>query len=250
MIKKFVSVIIIICTMFALISCGKDESENIVKTDKWNGTYVWTDENTEEFKIIDAKGIDDETVSFSLKSARETVEFEGSFKSASGRYIVVNMGPSCFKISLSTDGTKITVDDMWTDDKTQRTENWTAKYERLPDGEKAPEFGNPIWNGEYFCEELGQTITLYGIKEGFVLLTYDVTGGSEEETLSLKCLEYLEYDKTQAFFTLDERLLILDLVENNTRIKITDVYMNDSENKGISGVYTRKIKEDKNGEQK
>ena len=96
--------------------------------------------------------------------------------------------------------------------------------------------GNPSWNGEYVCRETGLKISVYGIKEGYVLFSYKEIKDGEEIVYNLKCLEP---EATKAVFTQDERLVILDILRKNSKIKVTDLYMNDTENKGISGVYEK-----------
>ncbi len=232
--KAFFLILIVFCSLL-LSSCLNKEVE-IMATHRWNGVYVWQDKETEEFKVLDVEGIDDKNICYTLQSARGTEEFEAPIKSESGRYVVKNLGPKSVKITLSTDAEIVTIDDMWTDKNTRRMENWTGKYYRLPYGETPQNFGNSLWNGEYVCEETGLEISVYGIKEGYVLCTYKTIEDGEEVVKNLKCLEP---DSTKAVFTEGERLVILELIRENSRIKVTDLYMNDSENKGISGVYKK-----------
>lgn len=236
MIKKILSLIIILCTLPALVSCSRAGDDEAVATDRWNGIYVWTDEETEEFKVLDVEGLDDKNIRFTLESVRSTVEFEAPIKSDSGRYVVTNLGQRSVKITLSTDGNTVTIDDMWTDAESSRQENWTGKYQWIGHDETPESFGNPAWNGEYVCKDTGLKISVYGIKEGFVLFSYKVMEEDEEVVYNLRCLEP---EPTKAVFTQDERLVILDIIKNNGKIKVTDLYMNDSENKGISGVYEK-----------
>ncbi len=232
--KSVILMLIVFCSVF-LSSCFKKEVE-IMATHRWNGVYVWTDDETEEFKVLDVEGIDDENIRYTLQSSRGTEEFEAPIKSESGRYVVKNLGPKSVKITLSTDAEIVTIDDMWTDKNSRRMENWTGKYYRLPYGETPPAFGNSLWNGEYVCADTGLEISVYGIKEGYVLCAYKTFEEGEEVIKNLKCLEP---DSTKAVFTEGERLVILELIRKNSRIKVTDLYMNDSENKGISGVYKK-----------
>lgn len=232
--KALFFIFILFCSVF-LSSCFNGDVETVA-THRWDGVYVWQNEETEEFKVLDALGIDDKNIRYTLESSRGTEEFEAPIKSESGRYVVKNLGPRSVKITLSTDKDVITIDDMWTDKETPRTENWTGKYYKLGYGEKPPKFGNSLWNGEYVCAETGLEITVYGVKEGYVLCSYKTTEDDEEIVKNLRCLEP---DSTKAVFTEGERLVILELIRKNSRIKVTDLYMNDSENKGISGVYRK-----------
>ena len=241
MIRKLLAVTIVICICLSAFSCAKIEDVKTTPTDKWTGTYVWSNEKTGEFKVATVYGADEKTVKFSLKSTKGTEEFEGSPKTETGRYIVLNTGPRCFKISLSAKNDKVTLDDMWTDSPGTRSENWTGKYKRLAEGEVTPEFGDPRWNGEYFCEELGQTVSVYGTRENFALLSYTTIEEGETVLHELKCLEP---EASKAIYTEDQRLVIVELLSSNTQIKITDAYMDDSENKGISGVYTIRVEEE------
>lgn len=241
MLRKILTLITVICISLSVLSCSKGQDLQATPTDKWTGTYVWTNEKTGEFKVAVVEGAGDQKVRFSLKSVRATEEFEGLAKSNSGRYVVLNTGPRCFKIGLSAQNDKVTIDDMWTDGGGSRGENWTGKYMKLAEGEMVPEFGDPRWNGEYVCEELGQSVSIYGTRENFVLLSY--TTIEEEETVNheLKCLEP---EPSKAVYTQDQRLVIVEILSSNTQIKITDAYMDDSENKGISGIYTRRAEEE------
>ena len=235
MIKKIIALIIIVLTVTGLTSCFKKRVE-VMTTHRWDGVYVWTDKETEEFKILDVKGVDEKNICYTLQSSRTTEEFTAPIKSESGRYVVSNLGSKSVKITLSTDAEIVTIDDMWTDKEKKRNENWTGKYYRLGYGEKPESFGNPSWNGEYVCEETGLEISVYGIKEGVVLCSYKTYEEGEEVIKNLRCLEP---DSTKAVFTEDQRLVILELMRKNSKIKVTDLYMDDSENKGISGVYKR-----------
>jgi len=257
--KKILAFLMIFFSMFSLTSCFSDADGDVVDTTRWTGTYVWTDEETEEFKVLEAAAVDDDTVNFMLESSRITEEFDADTKSKSGRYIVTNLGPKTVKITISADGETITVDDMWTDDISLRDENWTGKYKRLLPGEEIASFGNKAWNGVYVNPDTELEVSTYGIKEGIVLFSYngleelgeeeedekDKKGKKDEEeepsvpeevTFNFRCLEP---EPKKAVFTQNERLIILELLSNG-RLKVTDLYMNDSANKGISGIYKRK----------
>ena len=171
MIKKLMLGILIIIMSVNCISCSNKEDE-VVETEKWNGVFMWESTETGEFKVLEANAVDDITVGFLLESSRGTEEFEAQTKSKSGRYLVVNLGQKTLKITISTDGETITVDDMWTDDISLREENWTGKYNRLLYGQEIPKFGNKQWNGKYVNDETGLEVSAYGIKEGFVLFIY------------------------------------------------------------------------------
>ncbi len=258
MFKKALSLVLILSMMIILVSCSGDD-EDIFATDQWNGTYVWSDEETEEFKVVEIKGIDEESISFSLRSARTTESFEADAKSDSGRYVVTNLGPKTVKITLSSNGEIVNIDDMWTDDISLRTENWTGKYQRILSGTVPDKFGNSAWNGKYVNEETGLEISATGIKEGLVLVTYKAAPDAQklaelmeleesddsEDISQTDIVDYnfkcLEAEKAKAVYTKDERLIIFELTSKNSKIKVTDIYMNDTENKGISGVYKRKV---------
>lgn len=258
MFKKALSLVLILSMMVILVSCSGDEDDTFA-TDQWNGTYVWSDEETEEFKVVEIKGIDEDSISFSLRSARTTESFEADAKSDSGRYIVSNLGSKTVKITLSSNGEIVNIDDMWTDDISLRTENWTGKYQRILSGTVPDKFGNSTWNGKYVCEETGLEISAAGIKEGLVLITYkgvpdeqklaELKEAEEAEELEnaedIDIVDYkfkcLEAEKGKAVYTRDERLIIFELTSKNTKIKVTDIYMNNTENKGISGIYKRKV---------
>ena len=236
MIKK-ISMLFLICLMaFVFMSCSSDDTGETVNTTRWDGTFMWLNEETEEFKIIEAKAVDETTVGFVLESSRITDEFEAGTKSKSGRYLVTNLGSKTVKITLSSDGDTITVDDMWTDDINLRDENWTGKYRRVLEGETIPEFGDKSWNGKYINNATGLEVSVYGIKDGFALFSYKAEVEGEEVIYSLRCLEP---EAGKAVYTEGERLIILERMTRG-RIKVTDLYMNDSENKGISGVYKKK----------
>ena len=235
MTKKLLLVFMIIIMCVSCVSCSNGEDE-VVETERWTGLFMWENEETGEFKVLEANAVDDITVGFLMESSRGSEEFQAQTKSKSGRYLVVNLGQKTLKITISTDGEVITVDDMWTDDITLREENWTGKYHRLLYGQEVPQFGNKEWNGKYTNAETGLEISTYGIREGFVLFSYKgMNEDWEEETLHFMCLEP---EAKKAVFTKDERLILLE-IQANKRIKVTDLYMNDSENKGISGIYKR-----------
>ena len=234
-IKKIFALIFAFVMPFALLSCSSDESGEPVSTEVWNGTFVWTDEETEEFKVIEAVAADETTVSFVMESSRITAEFEAQTKSKSGRYLVTNLGSKTVKITLSSDRETITVDDMWTDDISLRDENWTGKYQRLMYNETAPAFGDKRWNGKYKNDKTALEVSVYGIKEGFALFSYKEDLYGEEAVHNLRCLEP---EKGKAVYTEDERLIIIERTGSGN-LKVTDLYMNNSENKGISGIYKK-----------
>ena len=234
MIKRIACVFLCLCAAVSFCACSKDDKETI-STDKWNGTYMWVDEETEEFKVVEAIGIDEETVSFCLESSRITEEFEAHIKSASGRYLAENLGARTVKVTLSADLDTVAIDDMWTDDASTREENWSGKYKKVALGEQIPAFGDKLWNGIYTCEETGLTVSLYGIKEGFALFSYTKAEGEEELTYTYRLLEP---EKGKAVYTEGERLIMVERI-SKSRIKVIDLYMQDSENKGISGIYKK-----------
>ena len=239
MIKKLIALMLICLMSFAFFACSDEETGETVSTDAWVGVFMWTDEETEEFKLIEAVAVDDTTVSFVMESSRITAEFEAQAKSSSGRYLVTNLGQKTIKITLSSDKETITVDDMWTDDIKLRDENWTGKYKRVQEGEIIPAFGDKNWNGVYKSEETNHEVSVYGIKEGSVLFCYKAQEDGNEVKYSLKCLEP---ESGKAVYTEDERLIILERISEG-KLKVTDLYMNDSENKGISGVYKKEAHE-------
>ncbi len=234
--KRILSVFLVLASLVVLGSCSSGGDEGTVNTERWTGKYMWLNEETEEFKLLDAVGIDEQTVSFILESSRISEEFQARTKSASGRYLVENLGSKTVKVTLSSDGDMIVVDDMWTDDISLRQENWTGKYYRIQEGDEVPKFGDKAWNGKYICDALGQEVSVYGIREGYALFTYNGQEDGEEVIYSLRCLEA---EKGKAVFTEGQRLIILERMTRG-RLKVTDLYMNDSENKGISGIYTKK----------
>ncbi len=246
MIKRVLLVILILSICVAFASCsGKKVSKEIL-LDNWNGQYIWEDEETEEFKLINIQNIDEESIKIVCKSARKTEEFETLVKSSSKRYAAVNLGSKSLKINLSSKYDYVDIDDMWTDENLQgRIENWSGRYRKLEEGEDIPEFGNPAWNGRYVCEENGQTMSVYGIKDRYVLFTYETTDGEDKVINKLECLES---DPKRAVYTKDERLVMLDILEANKRISITDMYMDDMENAGISGIYKKIVTEGTNGQ--
>lgn len=247
MIKKLFALMLICIVPFALLSCSNDETGETVSTDAWQGIYMWADEETEEFKVIEAVQVDDTTVGFVMESSRITAEFEAQTKSSSGRYLVTNLGQKTVKITLSSDKETITVDDMWTDDIELRDENWTGKYRRVLEGEVIPSFGDKNWNGKYKNEETNLEVSVYGIKDGIALFSYEAVEADMEEDMeededealevkhNFKCLEP---EAGKAVYTEGERLIILERTSHGD-IKVTDLYMNDSENKGISGIYKK-----------
>ncbi len=84
--KSFFLILIVFCSVF-LTSCFKKEVETMA-THRWSGVYVWTDKETEEFKVLDVEGIDDENIRYTLQSSRGTEEIEAPIKSESGRDVV------------------------------------------------------------------------------------------------------------------------------------------------------------------
>lgn len=233
MLRK-ISLVIMVCLIpLVFMACSSDDSGETVSTTRWDGTFMWLNEDTEEFKVIEAKAVDETTVGFVLESSRITDEFEAGTKSKSGRYLVTNLGSKTVKITLSSDGDTITVDDMWTDDINLRDENWTGKYRRVSAEETIPEFGDKNWNGKYINASTGLEVSVYGIKDGFALFSYRAEENGEEVIYNLRCLEP---EAGKAVYTEGERLIILERMTRG-RIKVTDLYMNDSENKGISGIY-------------
>ena len=237
MIKKLLVYIVILCMMFSFAACKNGNDDASVTANRWDGTYKWLNEETGEFKLVEVVAPDEEKVSFKFKSARMDTEFSAPLKSDSGRYAVVNLGPKTVKITLSSDGEVVTVDDMWTNPDESRDENWTGKYQRLLYGEEVPEFGNTAWNGEYVCNENGMTVSVYGIEEGFALLSYEVEEFGEKVTYNFRCLEP---EAKKAVFTEGNRLIILELITKNKKIKITDLYMDDTANMGIRGIYVKR----------
>ena len=246
MFKKIILFTIILCTIFTFTSC-KDDDKKKALIENWNGQYVWQDEETEEFKIVTIETIGEKKVSVKCESVRENVSFEGEAKSETGRYIAVNLGNKSLKVTLSPNYSYIEMDDMWTDeDLENRMENWSGRYIKLTEEDEVPKFGNTSWNGKYICEENGQIVSVYGIKERYVLFTYD--GIDEDGEMVENRLECLESDVTRAVYTKDERLVMIDIIRANEKIEITDMYMDDMENTGISGIYKKYIPE-KNNEQ-
>lgn len=235
MAKKVFSLIAVLCLSISLMSCSDSGDDDIVNTDRWNGTYMWTNEETGEFKVVEAIGVDDDSVGFMLESSRLTEEFEASIKSNSGRYLVENLGSKTVKVTLSADNDMIVIDDMWTDDINLRQENWTGKYYKLTEDMEIPAFGDKSWNGKYTNAETELTVSVYGIREGYALFSYKAEAEGEEVTYNLRCLEP---ETGKAVYTEGERLIILELLSRG-RLKVTDLYMNDSENKGITGIYKK-----------
>lgn len=223
--------------LFFVTGCKDKEDKTTVTTNLWDGTFRWLDEETEEFKVVEVASKDEENISFKFKSVRTSAQFDAPLKSDSRRYAVVNLGSKTVKITLSADTQTITVDDMWTDADLSRDENWTGKYQRLLEGETVAPFGDTSWNGEYYCEANGQSISVYGIKEGFVLLSYEGELDGEKTVFNFRCLEP---EAKKAVFTEGERLIILELISKNKKIKVTDLYMDDAENFGIRGVYVKR----------
>lgn len=243
MFKKIILFTIILCTIFAFTSC-KDDDKKTALIENWNGQYVWQDEETEEFKIVTIETIGEKKVSVKCESAKESVSFEGEAKSETGRYIAVNLGNKSLKVTLSSSYSYIEMDDMWTDeDLESRIENWSGRYTKLTEEDEVPKFGNPSWNGKYICEENGQIVSVYGIKEGYVLFTYN--GSDEDGEINENRLKFLESDATRAVYTKDERLVMVDLIRANEKIEITDMYMDDRENIGMSGIYKKYVPEKK-----
>lgn len=250
MIKKFLAITMVLSLCMGIASCSDDDSDESINTDRWNGTYMWLNEETEEFKLVEAIGVDEDSVSFALESSRISEEFEAHIKSKSGRYLVENLGQKTVKITLAANGEFIVIDDMWTDDIALRTENWTGKYYKVTEDTEIPEFGDKAWNGVYVLEETGLEVSVYGIKEGHALFSYTACETfSEEDKDDNKDMEEceeivynfrcLEPEPGKAVYTEGERLIILERLSRG-KLKVTDLYMNDSENKGISGVYTKK----------
>lgn len=237
MLKKLLVYILILCMMFSFAACKNDKDDDNATTNRWDGTYKWLNEETGEFKLVEVVASDEENVSFKFKSSRTDAEFSAPLKSDSGRYAVVNLGPKTVKITLSSDGEVVTVDDMWTNANEERDENWTGKYQRLLYGEEVPRFGNTAWNGVYVCNENGMTVSVYGIEEGFALLSYEGEEFGEKVTYNFRCLEP---EAKKAVFTEGNRLIILELIAKNKKIKITDLYMDDTENMGIRGMYVKR----------
>jgi len=244
MLKKILSFVLLICTALGLTSCGNEEADQAVMADKWTGQYVWEDKDTEEFKVLNIESTGEKKVHIECKSVRATENFDGEAKSKTGRYIAVNLGSKSLKVTLSAEYTYVEIDDMWTgENPADRIENWSGRYRKLEEGEELPKFGNTSWNGKYICEENGQIVSVYGIKERYVLFVYDgINEDGEEVTNRLECLES---DPTRAVYTKDERLVMIDIVKANEKIEITDMYMDDMENKGISGIYTKYVPEEK-----
>jgi hypothetical protein len=223
-----------LCIGLCLFGCSGKDNE-AVSTDKWNGTYMWLDEETDEFKLLEAVGVDEQTVAFVLESSRTAEEFEAHTKSNSGRYLVENLGSKTVKVTLSADFETVVVDDMWTDNNAKRKENWTGKYHRITEDMEIPSFGDKSWNGTYLLEDTNLTVSVYGIREGYALFSYMGEDAGEEVEYNLRLLEP---ERGKAVYTEGERLIILELLTKG-RLKVTDLYMNDSSNKGISGIYKK-----------
>lgn len=244
--RRIFALLICFVLIMTLVSCNSKEENQQILTDKWNGDYVWENSRTEEFKILRIQSIDEKKVNVTCESARDTEIYEASIKSQQGRYIAVNLGSRSVKLVLSPQYQYVLIDDMWTGENPEsRDENWSGKYRRLEEGEELPPFGNPDWNGKYICEETGTTVSVYGIKERYVLFSYITEEDGEKVENSLTCLES---DPTRAVYTKDERLVMLDILKANEKIQITDMYMNDRENTGISGVYKKLVEEESHGE--
>ena len=241
MLRKITLFTMIVCAVFVFSACKGDETKTAL-IENWNGQYVWQDEETEEFKVVTIEVAGEKKVSIKCESVRESITFEGEAKSETGRYIAVNLGDKSIKVTLSPSYSFVEMDDMWTGDNSEdRIENWSGRYTKLTEEDEIPKFGNPDWNGKYICEENGQIVSVYGIKERYVLFTYD--GLDEDGEMVENNLECLESDVTRAVYTKDERLVMIDIIRANERIEITDMYMDDMENTGISGIYKKYVPE-------
>ena len=242
MIKKLISLVFILCIAVSLVSCSSKDEEEAVLADKWAGRYVWQDEETEEFKLLNIESIGEKKVHVECNSVRTVQSFDGEAKSKTGRYLAVNLGNKSLKVTLSANYDYVDIDDMWTGESpSDRMENWSGRYQKLDETMEVPKFGNASWNGTYICEECGQIVSVYGVKERYVLFVYEST--DEEGQKVINRLNCLESDPKRAVYTKDERLVMIDIIKPNSKIEITDMYMDDMENKGISGIYTRYIPE-------
>lgn len=127
MLKKIISAAMVLFTALALCACKDDEPAAQIEEKIWVGTYVYTNDETGEFKVLSVTDEDETGVSMTFESVRSSDEFTAPFKSSSGKYAVLNAGDRCLKFSLQSSNTVVRVDDMWTSD-TRRNENWCGKY--------------------------------------------------------------------------------------------------------------------------
>lgn len=239
MLKRLISLIMIISLAAVFASCKEEEAVTEEEKECWAGQYVMVNEETEEFKILTvaAETETENDVVLTFKSVRSDDEFKGVLKTQSKKYAVCNAGDRCLKFNLKSTATVITVDDIWTSPETTRNENWTGKYVLIDDYTRPADFGDSSWNGEYTCAESGLDMSVYAIKEGVVLLTYTVPGLEPAEKINLKCHIDSE-NKREAVYTDESRNVLIKLVRSNKTIEITDTQP-DGAVAVISGRYTR-----------
>lgn len=236
MLKKIISAAMVLFTALALCACKDDKPAAQIEEKIWVGTYVYTNDETGEFKVLSVTDEDETGVSMTFESVRSSDEFTAPFKSSSGKYAVLNAGDRCLKFSLQSSNTVVRVDDMWTSD-TRRNENWSGKYVMLKEGETVDKFGDKNWNGEYVCADTGVEIGVWAVREGVVLITYKDPADEKDPTVNIRCFRS-ESNKDEAISIISGRTVKATLKKANSKIEITDDAADGSLN--ISGVYGAK----------
>lgn len=233
MLKKLLTLFIIISMISTFSGCSKNASNNSEEeVPPWVGTYVMVNDETQEFKILTVNTATIDDVVYEFESVRAKDEFTGILKTKSKKYAVCNAGDRCLKFDLKSSATFIAVDDIWTSNE-NRNENWSGKYKKLDETEKPESFGDEFWNGKYTCEENSLSVEVYAIKTDVVLLSYiDPESG---EKINLQC-NISDNDTKNAKYE-DEFLTIeLEVVKNNRTIVITETQASEEESL-ISGRY-------------
>lgn len=239
--KKIISVFLITLLSLSFVSCSKKEEvpEEEVK-DTWAGQYIMVDEETSEFKVLTVKKEDEteDVVYISLRSVRDEDTFKTLLKTESKKYAVSNPGDRCLKFNLKSTATVVAVDDIWTNKEKKRKENWSGTYKLIDDSTQPANYGDPSWNGEYVSLENGINMSVYAIREGVVLLSYNTLdlGGNTVKN-HIKC-EISGPSRREAIYT-DEtgRSVKVKLVKKNKTVDIIDE--NNATGPVISGRYER-----------
>jgi len=233
MLKKLVTLFIIISIIATCCGCGKNSSNaQGEEVPPWVGTYVMVNDETGEFKVLTVNTATVDDVVYEFKSVRAEDEFTGILKTKSKKYAVCNAGDRCLKFDLKSSSTVIAVDDIWTS-KEDRNENWSGKYEKLEENEKPKSFGDVFWNGKYTCEKNSLSVEVYAIKTDMVLLSY--TDPENDEKINLQC-NISDKNEKNAKYEDEFRTIELEVAKNNKTIIITET-LADEEESEMSGRY-------------
>ncbi len=143
MMKKCLLLIGIICAMLAFVSCSSKKKSTEIPIESWDGVYVFTDDETQEVKIITITNKTEDTFNVYCECVDGQQSFDVTVKDNKKRYLAVNVGEKTIKLTISSKYDYVEIDDMWTGKTIEnRTHNWSGKYLRHPEEEPLPSFVN------------------------------------------------------------------------------------------------------------